>query len=247
MLALVDSDTFIFMSALSAEDEEEWVAKNRLDASMTKVLQECGCSSYKLFVSGGVNFRKEIDPTYKANRTQPDPKHREACRQHLIKEWNAVECDGYEADDACGVEQKQDGSTMIVAIDKDLLQVPGRHYSWPIIRKGQVVREAIYQEISYELGLRKFFTQVLVGDTSDNIKGIYGVGHKKATKLLENCNTEEEIYNVVLQEYLLKHIEGEHQFKKNCDLLWIWRQYGETYTIRQESRSKLWMNLQENI
>ncbi len=75
---------------------------------MNKLIAETGCSSYKLFVSGGTNFRKEIDPSYKANRTQQDPKWREALRLHLIKEWNAYECVDFEADDMCGVEHIQD-------------------------------------------------------------------------------------------------------------------------------------------
>lgn len=235
LLALVDSDTPIYTSALVSEDVSEAIAKSRLDVAIGNILRDCGASEFKLFVSGGNNFRKEIDPSYKANRTLPDPKHRETLRQHLIKEWGAYECVGYEADDLCGIEQRQDGSTIIVAIDKDLLQVPGLHYSWPIVRKGVVVREHRWLEIDEETGFRNFFTQTLTGDTSDNIKGIYGIGEKKAEKLLENCHTEEEMYKVVLSVYQEK--EGSFSMEKlsiNLDLLWIWRSLGVTYNIRKE-------------
>lgn len=240
MLALIDSDTPIYTSALVSEDVPVAIAKSRLDVSMSNLIRDSGCSEYKLFVSGGSNFRKEIDPTYKANRTDPDPIHREALRLHLIKEWGAIECVGFEADDMCGVEQKEDGSTCIVAIDKDLLQVPGLHYSWPIIRKGITVREGIFQEISKEEGMRRFFTQVLTGDVSDNIKGIRGIGPVKAANLLEFCYTEEEMYDVALQQYYLTCntdedfiTEGE-RFERNLNLLWIWRELGVTYTVRKE-------------
>jgi 5'-3' exonuclease len=157
-------------------------------------------------------------------------------RLHLINEWNAYECVGFEADDMCGVEQKEDGSTCIVAIDKDLLQVPGLHYSWPIIRKNTIVREGLFREISKEEGMRRFFTQALTGDTSDNIKGIYGIGAKKAEKLLAECHTEEEMYEVCLNTYTLDgNVKLETQrFQRNCDLLWIWRELGITYSIRRE-------------
>lgn len=191
-------------------------------------------------MSGGKNFRKEIDPSYKANRTQPDPKWREDLRLHLIERWGAVECVGYEADDACGCGQKQDGSTVIVGIDKDLLQIPGLHYRWPIVRKGAVVREAEWVEISEEQGWRNLFTQTLQGDTSDNIKGVYGIGAKKAEKLLLDCHTEEEMYTRCLITYL-QEVDNEEEaeiemqrFQRNCDLLYIWRNLGITYSIRRE-------------
>jgi len=239
LLALIDSDTPVYSTALVSEEVSEAIAKSRLDVCISNLIKGSGCSEYKLFVSGGKNFRYEIDPTYKANRTGDDPKWREALRSHLIKEWNAFECVGFEADDMCGIEQKEDGSTCIVAIDKDLLQVPGLHYSWPVIRKGVVVREGIFQEISKEEGMRRFFTQALTGDTSDNIKGIRGIGPKKAEKLLAGLTTEEELYDAVQFQYTSTLMvedaeEGEKRLKFNLDLLWIWREIGVNYTIRKE-------------
>lgn len=241
MLALIDSDTPIFATALVSEDVSEAIAKSRLDVCISNLIRDSGCTEYSLFVSGGHNFRKDIDPTYKANRTGVDPQWREALRLHLINEWHAVECVGFEADDMCGVEQKEDGSTCIVAIDKDLLQVPGLHYSWPIIRKGVVVREGIFQEISKEEGMRRFFTQALTGDTSDNIIGVGGIGEVKAKRHLEDCSTEQEMYDKVRQLYIEdknnQHLDVDMRVKRfvnNLDLLWIWRELGITYSIRKE-------------
>lgn len=240
MLALIDSDTPVFATAIASEDVSESIAKRGLDLTIRNIVKGSGCTDYKLFVSGGNNFRYDIDPTYKANRTGSDPKWREALRLHLIKEWNAYECVGFEADDMCGVEQKEDGSTCIVAIDKDLLQVPGLHYSWPITRKNTIVREGLFREISKEEGMRRFFTQALTGDTSDNIKGIYGIGAKKAEKLLVDCRTEEEMYLKVYDVYTEDCEDDDCMSKQlqrletNLDLLWIWRSLGITYSIRKE-------------
>mgnify|MGYP000875818118 CR=1 FL=1 len=240
LTALIDADTPIFSTAIVSEDVDIAIAKARLDACISNIIRDSGCTDYKLFASGGNNFRKEIDPLYKANRTQPTPKYREDLRQHLIKEWGAFECIGYEADDACGINQCSDGSTIICGIDKDLLQVPGLHYQWSIIRKGVIVRQAMYMEVSKEQGWRNLFTQALTGDTSDNIKGIYGIGAKKAEKLLIEYHTEEEMYLKVYDIYTEDCETGEdmeteeQRLRNNLDLLYIWRELGITYSIRKE-------------
>ena len=239
MKALIDADTPVFAVALVSEDVDEALAKHRLDKTINDIIISSGASEAALFVSGVDNFRKQICPSYKEHRKdKPVPKYREMLRQHLIKEWNAFECEGYEADDACGIYQSDD--TIICGIDKDLLQIPGKHYQWPIIRKGVTVRPELYHNISEEQGMRNFFTQMLTGDVADNIKGIQGVGVKRATEMLKDFFTEEEMYLRCLDAYTQdeetdENIEYETiRFKENLDLLWIWRQFGETYTIRRQ-------------
>ena len=236
MRALIDGDTPVFATAITSSESESWVATSRLDGSIRKIISACGCDSYQIYVSGGNNFRYEIDASYKANRPKEDPRLREVCKQHLLDQWGAIETDGYEADDAVGCEQASD--TMIAGIDKDLLMIPGRHYQWPIFRKGVIVREERLYNISVEDGWRRFFTQALVGDVSDNIKGIPQIGPKKAAKILEECHTEEDMYDAVQFHYTSSLMvanleEGEDWLKKNLDLLWIWRAYGETYSQRR--------------
>lgn len=241
MLALIDSDTPVFAAAVVSEDVELPIAKSRLDYNINHILEDSGCSEYKLFVSGEGNFRKEIDPAYKANRNnKPSPRWREELRLHLINAWGAVECNGYEADDACGIHQASDGSTIICGIDKDLLQIPGKHYQWPIIRKGEVIRPSLYHDIDEETGWRNLFTQALTGDTADNIKGVHGIGPKKAEKILEGCHTEQEMYQRVENYYLFESTTDDEitckttRFERNLNLLYIWRELGVTYSIRRE-------------
>ena len=239
MHALIDADTPVISAAIVSEDATEEIARARLRMNISSIIDGCSkIDSFTLYVSGGRNFRKDIDPSYKANRTLPDPKYREMLRQYLIQDWGAIECVGYEADDACGVYQTD--KTMIVGIDKDLLQVPGYHYSWPIVRKGVVQREAIWQEVSEEQGWRNLFTQCLTGDVTDNIKGIRGIGHVKAAKILEDCHTEEEMYTRCLMTYLKDVLDETEiyyeteRFERNLNLLYIWRSLGITYSIRRE-------------
>lgn len=237
MLALLDSDTPVYDVALSAENVEFAYARQRLDVRINNIISASGASHYKLFVSGEGNFRKEICPLYKANR-KPSPKWREPLRKYLIEEWGAVECNGYEADDACGIHQGQD--TIICGIDKDLLQIPGRHYQWPIVRKGEIVRPGRFWEVSEEQGWRALFTQALTGDVSDNIKGLHRVGAVKAAVALSEATTEEDMLDIVYKLYLKDCITNDDlqmeitRLQKNLDLLYIWRELGITYTTRRE-------------
>jgi len=226
MHALIDADTPVFSAAVVSEGEEEWVATSRLDLTIEKIIEGSECSSHTLFVSGKGNFRYEVDPLYKAKRGEK-PIHNEACRQHLIKKWGAVECNGYEADDAVGCEQNDD--TVICGIDKDLLMIPGKHYQWPIVRQGKEVRPARWHNITPEQGIRTFFEQSLVGDKVDNIIGVNKIGPVKAKKALADCHTERQMYVVCRDMYM-----DDDRFHKNLDLLWIWREYGMTYTSRME-------------
>ena len=242
MKALIDADTPVFAVALVSEDVDEALAKHRLDKTINDIIIGSGASEAHLFVSGVDNFRKQICTSYKEHRKdKPVPKYREMLRQHLIKEWNAFECEGYEADDACGIYQSDD--TIICGIDKDLLQIPGKHYQWPIIRKGVTVRPELYHNITEEQGMRNFYTQMLTGDVADNIKGIQGVGIKRAETILKSCYTENEMYDTVRFFYsssLMTNMPEaeEERFNTNLDLLWIWRQFGETYTIRRQVYGK---------
>lgn len=237
MIALIDSDTPIFAAALSAAGQKSWVATSRLDRTIDNLLNAVGCSSYKLFVSGEGNFRYDIDPSYKANRKAPDPQHRELCREHLIEKWGAISVPSLEADDLCGIYQSED--TVICGIDKDLLQIPGKHYQWELTRGGKVVREARFIDISPVEGLRNFYKQLLTGDVSDNIIGIQGIGPVKAGKLIDPIETEEDMREVVLYEYIGICMEGHdeeasiNRFKSNANLLWIMRELGVMYEDRE--------------
>lgn len=216
--ALIDGDIVSFASAASAEAEDVEIALLRADSFMRNILEATKSSSYKVFLSGGDNFRYGVYPEYKANRKDMvDPRWREACKEFLVREWNAEVTDGHEADDALGIYQ--DASTVICSIDKDLDMIPGFHYSWPILRKGVVVREGRIYEVSEIEGLRSFYKSLLVGDRTDNILGIDGIGKVKAAKLIDPCRTEMEMFQVVRGFY-----HDDDRLLMNGRCLWILRE-----------------------
>ena len=214
MQVLIDHDLVVFRCAASAENDSLNIAIHRVESLLDELLTKTGADSYRAFLSGKTNFRKSIYPEYKANRTAPKPVHLEALREYALDKQNAeLAPDTLEADDALGINQTDD--TMIVSLDKDLLMVPGKHFSWEIKGKGWNKPDKFFTQDVIG-GMRLFFEQCLKGDTADNIKGIEKIGDKRAKALLADCVTEQEMFNTVRDAY-----SNDDEFIMNASVLWI--------------------------
>ena len=215
MLALLDLDAFAFRCAASAENEEEEIALARLDELVRTTLHEVECEEYKGWLTGSNNYRYSIYPEYKANRKdKPRPTHLQACRTYLVEEWNAIVVEGKEADDALAIDQHC-SDTLMVGLDKDLLQVPGRHYNF--VKK-------IFLDVTETEGLRSFYKQLLTGDSSDNVKGVDKIGPVKAGKLLDPVNDEQQMFDIVRRLY-----NNDERLLMNGKLLWLQRVEGDVW------------------
>lgn len=174
------------------------------------------------------NFRYELATIrpYKGNRIQEKPVHYEAAREFLQHRWNAQVIYGEEADDKLAQEQypcvqrlydgdaEQHDVTCIATVDKDLDMIPGWHYNYRSKKKYWVTEDE---------ALRAFYTQLLVGDGVDNIRGAIGIGKAKAKKAIEACRSEAEMYDACLSLY-----EGNlAELVENANLLWMRREEGE--------------------
>ena len=227
--ALIDADLVAYRCAASCEENDTPdLAIWRCNELVERILDRVNATDYTLYLSGDGNFRKEINPEYKANRKdKPRPKWLQACREYLVLEWNAKVTDGIEADDALGIAQRED--TFICSLDKDLLQIPGMHYNW--------VKDEEYYITETE-GLKNFWTQTVVGDVADNVFGIYGLGPKKTAKLFETIEGEtwDELdanyYKLVAELY-----NDKARLHSNCKLLWILRAEGGIWLEPQEKKS----------
>lgn len=231
MKALVDGDLIAFINAASAEHEPAYRAMSRCSNHIERILKSINTTDFQIYLSGGRNFRYDLNPSYKANRTAPDPKHRQVCKQFLVNEWDAIVTDGYEADDALGCAQTKE--TIICSLDKDLMMIPGHHYSWPLSRKGKIIKEEQFYTIEYLKGMKNFFRQMITGDTSDNILGLKQLGSIKASAIIDDLDDENEMYEEV--KGLYEVYDRMNDFESNLDLLWIWRSLGITYTIRRDA------------
>lgn len=194
MKSLLDGDILLYRVGFTTEEEPEAIAQFRMEELLQRILDTTKATSYQVFLSAGRldTFRAKLNPQYKANRTQPKPKHYEFLKNYLIDIWNAEVAVDEEADDLLGKNQTEE--TIICSIDKDLLQIPGVHYNF-------VKDEFI--TVTPEEGLLFFYKQLLIGDTSDNIKGVSGIGKAKADKILNPLlgEPEEEIFLAVQDTY----------------------------------------------
>ena len=81
MRALIDGDIIVYRGAASAQEEEQWVAQARADKMIQEILEDTGATSYQVYLTGSNNFRREIAPSYKANR--PDERPTQIGRAHV--------------------------------------------------------------------------------------------------------------------------------------------------------------------
>ena len=221
MRALIDGDIVVYRSAASAENDESWIAQSRADQMVQDILADTGATSYSVYLTGTGNFRREIAPSYKANRPDSRPAHWQAVREFLVTQHKAIVCNGYEADDEMGVQQdKVGGTTVICSIDKDLKQIPGRHYNF-------VKKETA--SVEPDEGLKFLYLQSLIGDRSDNIIGVAGLGPVKAARALEGLYTEEEWYDKCRELY-----NDDERFHLNMQLLYIWQQPSDSWQPPQQ-------------
>lgn len=226
MIGNIDGDLVSFRCAASVTDDgEEEIAILRADRLMRELIHLTGIDGYNCFISGGGNFRKKVNPQYKANRTAEPPKHLQACREYLVKEWNAILANGCEADDLLGINQTD--TSICISLDKDLLMIPGWHYSWEISGQGWT-KEAQRTYTTPLDGIRAFYRQMLIGDVSDNIFGVKGIGKVKASKLIDEIEDEEEMIELVHDLYN----EDSKRFLMNAQCLWIMQREGETWISR---------------
>jgi DNA polymerase-1 len=225
MIALIDQDLLCYRCAASAENDDLGIAIYRIDELLDNILNKTEATSYRAFLTSSSNFRKQIYPEYKANRTQPKPKHLRDLQVYSLEKLNAEYApDGLEADDALAINQIED--TIICSLDKDLLQVPGHHFSWEINGKGWSRPDTFIEQSELE-GLRLFYKQCLKGDTSDNVKGIEGLGEKKAAKILADCTSQQEMFNIVRDLY-----GNDEEFIMNASVLWILRSLDDNWKDR---------------
>lgn len=147
---------------------------------------------------GGTNFRKEIIGEYKATRCYNEEAFKAIESSKEIFEENGIRnitLDRTEADDTifalCKVLSSRNEDNTIVSADKDMIQIVQRGYALGIynpIKKD-------YMDIP-EYDIVEF--KSLVGDSSDNIKGVPKVGPKSALKIMngekELTQEEQKIY-----------------------------------------------------
>jgi 5'-3' exonuclease len=226
--ALLDGDIYSFRSAASSENEDLGIAIWRMEEMIDNTLAETGSDELSIFLSGENNFRYDIYPAYKANRTAPKPRHLKDLKNYLVEKYKAVTSDGCEADDLLGIEQCKSTNTIICSLDKDLRMIPGNHYSFEIGGVSSLgkkwTKPAERLTIDEATALYNFYYQLLVGDATDNIKGAAGIGKVKAERILQYCNSEQEMFEACRDLF-----SSEEDLLITGQCLWIWRKENDKW------------------
>lgn len=167
------------------------------------------------------NFRYGIYPEYKGNRGEAAPfiKHwREVIMQTFKEQFHFIPVTGYESDDAvCFMyhHYKDQYNVTIAANDKDTLQNAGIFYydtSKNAFGVPNVLKKSKQDKPDYlPKGTKRKITtfeaaqhtayQLIVGDSTDNIKGIVGAGPAKAKKIIEPCKSILELKKAIVGSY----------------------------------------------
>ena len=174
---------------------------------ITKILHELDDDDRIIvaFDTGHKTFRHEEYPEYKAQRkaTDEDLKLQMPVARDLLKAMGVFyyEQDGFEADDIAGSiakkASKEGIKTYCYTSDKDYLQLIDDNITIKMVRKGlSDIEDMDETTLKEKMGLTP--DQIrdykgLMGDPSDNLKGIPGVGEKTAIKLLDQYQTLENI------------------------------------------------------
>ncbi len=146
-------------------------------------------------------FRKAIYPAYKANRaSRPDDFLPQEQRIFSIVRDSGLpmfEVPGFEADDIIATlaeKLKDEFEVFMVSKDKDLRQCLTDHISMYDVQGDELITPAKLKEIKGygpELAIQ---VQTLIGDATDNVPGIPGVGEKTAVQLLNDFGSIDGIY-----------------------------------------------------
>ena len=193
LLLLIDADYFFYRAATSGEYEMEYSedltviagdfkkGKSQVKYEFKQLCERFDTDNILLTFTAPDNFRKDVDPDYKGNRTKRKP-----CGYLKLKNWGletypSIQKPRLEADDVMGI-LATNGSLdnfVLISPDKDMAQIPCRIYDLKT-EYTQTARAA----------KRLLFKQTLTGDSTDGYKGCVGIGPKRADQILDKVKDE---------------------------------------------------------
>ncbi|MCD4840309.1 DNA polymerase I [Neobacillus sedimentimangrovi] len=177
------------------------------------------------FDAGKTTFRHKTFEEYKGGRQKTPPELSEQFPfiRELLDAYgiSRYELENYEADDIIGTlslnAEKEGFEVKIISGDKDLTQLSSNHTTVGITRKGITdIEEYTPEHIKEKYGLvpeQIIDMKGLMGDTSDNIPGVPGVGEKTAIKLLKEFSSIEKLFESIDQVSGAKLKEKLQNFK----------------------------------
>jgi len=195
---LIDADSLIYIIAYHHKDSEEFYVHQACDSLLTDIFNQTDAEQYLgVFSDPQFSWREEVYRFAPYKGTRPDKpewvtKWSSTIKEYFISLGGFYELShGLEADDVLGIPFEGLDITLC-SPDKDIKQIKGVHYDY---KKREFVTVT-----EFEAAYNKCML-LLCGDTSDNIKGIPGLGEVKAAKLLKECTDIVDLYSKVSYQY----------------------------------------------
>ncbi|HEX2732783.1 MAG TPA: DNA polymerase I [Polyangiaceae bacterium] len=227
VLYLVDLSGYVFrayhaIAPLASPSGEPTHAVFGTVNMLERLVRQCRPERFAVAMDSRTpTFRKELYPEYKATRPAPPDDLKQQMRRVMeVIEAFPIPCfqkDGFEADDLIASVVKQCRAngmrTVIVSADKDLMQLVGDDVVlWDTMRDKVFGVEEVRERFGVELHQVRD-ALALMGDTSDNIPGVAGVGPKTAKDLLSQYGDLDGIYRNLdqIKAKKLKESLREHE------------------------------------
>lgn len=211
-LVLIDGHSLAFRAFhalppdMSAPTGELTNAVYGFMSMLLKVIQEQKPEYVAVAFDLGRPFRHDLYEAYKGHRQRtPDELHTQVERiKQIVSALNIpiFELEPYEADDILATlalqAEARGVDTIIVTGDRDILQVVDDHIT--VLTSGRTFSDTIYytpESVKARYGLEPnqlVDYKALIGDKSDNIPGVKGIGEKGATDVLQRYGTLEAVY-----------------------------------------------------
>ena len=195
------------------------------------IVDKSGSETYTIILSGKDNFRVDVATIqpYKGNRVAAKPIHYEAIRTYISTVLNSITVEGEEADDYLSYRMVSHNETC-ATIDKDLRNTSGWHYNW---------NHDMVEYVPLREANQNFWKQMLTGDATDNIAGLYKLTGSKCSAALkaeiDNCLTYREMQDAVVDAYA-------RAFEKLANKMEVpYVEMDDLHNILTETGRLLWM------
>ena len=173
---------------------------------LNKIIIEEKPTHIMIALDKGKTFRHEKYLDYKAGRKEmPEelkmqfPVAKEVIESLGIK-W--IECEGYEADDIIGtfakeIDRDPEFIGTIISSDKDLLQLISEDVDVKLLKSHDYIRmdKQVFFDTYQTEPIHMIDLKALMGDSSDNIPGVKGIGEKTAISLISKYSSIDNLYN----------------------------------------------------
>ena len=242
-LVLIDGNSIIFRAffALPLLNNDKGVYTNAVYGFTTMLLrileEEQPTHMLVAFDAGKTTFRHKTYKEYKGGRekTPPELKEQIPLVKELLDAFHIphYELELYEADDIIGTlateAEKDNYQVKVISGDQDLLQLVSEHVTVDVTRRGITDVESYdpkFMKEKMELNPNQIIDlKALMGDSSDNIPGVPGVGIKTATRLLKQYGTLDKVYEHLddisgkkLKENLIEYKEDAYMSQQLVEI-----------------------------